>query len=128
MRGFRRPTGEWHIKDENVNLGQIFLKKESRIEAMLMIMGLVIFVNKLAQKKLRTHLQDVKNESTVPNQLGKPSKNPTFSWASYLLRNINKVRVLSNDIVIDKIHGIEKAQKTIIRAFGAHAEEIYGYP
>ena len=116
------------IKDKSVNLGQIYLKKESRIEAMLMIMGLIIFVNKLAQKKLRSHLQDSKNNTTVPNQLGKPIKNPTFSWASYLLRNINKIRVLSNDIVIDKIHGIGKAQKTIIQAFGSHAEEIYGYP
>lgn len=45
------------IKDRN-NLNQIFLKKKSRIEAMLMVMGMTLFVNNLAQKTLREHLTE----------------------------------------------------------------------
>ena len=112
------------LKDRTHNLNQIFLKKESRIEAMIMVMSIILFINNLAQKKLRDYLAE-KDESIL-SQLGKATKKPTFKWASYLMRNITKVKIIVSDKIYDEIKGIEKVQETIIKAFGDYALEIYG--
>jgi transposase len=112
------------LKDRTHNLNQIFLKKESRIEAMVMVMSFVLFINNLAQKKLRDYLTDKK--TSIPTQLGRATTRPTFKWASYLMRNITKVRIKIADEIYDQIKGIEKVHETIIRAFGDFALEIYG--
>ena len=90
----------------------------------MMVMSLTLFVNNLAQKKLREYL--VKRNTTIPAQTGKSTMNPTFQWASYLLRNITKVHIRLGNLVNDEVKGIKKAQETIIRAFGSHAIRIYG--
>ena len=113
------------IKDKTHNLNQIFLKKESRIEAMVIVMSIILFINNLAQLKLREHL--VEEKETIPTQLGQKTQKPTFKWASYLMINITKVKVQIHGKLYNQIKGIEKAQETIIRAFGKHALEIYGY-
>lgn len=113
------------IKDKTHNLNQIFLKKESRIEAMVIVMSMILFINNLAQLKLREHLVDKKEN--VPTQLGKTTQKPTFKWASYLMMNITKVKVEIQGKIYNQINGIEKAQDIIIRAFGKYALEIYGY-
>jgi transposase len=113
------------IKDKTHNLNQIFLKKESRIEAMVIVMSMILFINNLAQLKLREHLVDKKEN--VPTQLGKTTQKPTFKWASYLMMNITKVKVEIQGKIYNQIKGIEKTQELIIRAFGKHALEIYGY-
>lgn len=111
------------IKDKTHNLNQIFLKKESRIEAMVMVMSIILFINNLAQRKLRDALK--KENTSIPNQLGKGIKNPTFKWASYLLRNITKVTIEIAEKIYCEIKGIDKAQETIIKAFGDYALQIY---
>jgi transposase len=113
------------IKDKTHNLNQIFLKKESRIEAMVIVMSIILFINNLAQLKLREHLVDKKEN--IPTQLGKTTEKPTFKWASYLMMNITKVKVEIYGKIYNQIKGIEKAQEIIIRAFGKHALDIYGY-
>ena len=46
--------------------------------------------------------------------------------ASYLLRNITKVKIKLFDKIYDQIKGINKAQEMIIKAFGDYALGIYG--
>lgn len=112
------------LKDRTHNLNQIFLKKESRIEAMIMVMGFILFVNNLAQKKLRDYL--FKNNESIATQRGGKTKKPTFKWASYILRHITSLRVKVLDKIYNEIKGIQKAQETVIKAFGDYALEIYG--
>jgi transposase len=112
------------LKDKTHNLNQIFLKKESRIEAMMMVMSLVLFTNNLAKTKLRNHLKE--NNKSIPAQRGKETQKPTFKWASYFMRNITKVKITVNDIIYDQIKGIDQGAEAIIRAFGEHALKIYG--
>jgi transposase len=112
------------IKDKTHNLNQIFLKKESRIEAMVTVMSIILFINNLAQKKLRDFL--IEKDESITSQLGRGTKNPTFKWASYLMRNITKVKIEVAGKIYDQIKGIKKVQETIIRAFGDYALEIYG--
>ena len=95
------------IKDKTHNLNQIFLKKESRTEAMMMVMSIVLLTNNLAQQ-------------------GKETPNPNFKWASYFMRNITKVKIKVLDKIYDQIKGMNKGAEVIIRAFGEHALKIYG--
>ena len=112
------------IKDRQNNLNQIYLKKESRIEAMLMVMSLTLFTNNLAQRKLRDFLKEQK--IGVYSQLGRTTQSPTFKWASMVMRNITRVKIIVSGTVHNMVKGIKKDQETIIKAFGPYAMEIYG--
>jgi len=66
-----------------------------------------------------------------PPRLLKPWEIISLIMAGFLKKIMAMFRCFAETVLtIDpsQIHGIEKSQKTIIRAFGAHAEEIYGYP
>ena len=54
----------------------MFLKNESRIVAMVMIMGLALMIYSLAEHKLREALE--KKDETIPDQRKKPTKKPTM--------------------------------------------------
>ena len=112
------------IKDRQNNLNQVFLKKESRIEAMLMVMSLTLFTNNLAQIKLRSFLRE--KETGISNQLGRMTQNPTFKWASMVMKNITRVKFIVTNKIHNFVKGIRKDQETIIKAFGPYAMEIYG--
>ena len=71
-RGFR------FLKDKSFRVAEVFLKKESRIEALSMIMVLCLFVYAVAEWDLRTKLK--KSGSSVKNQLNKPVQNPSMKW------------------------------------------------
>jgi transposase len=71
-RGFR------FLKDKSFRVAEVFLKKESRIEALSMIMVLCLFVYAVAEWDLRNKLK--KAGSSVKNQLNKPVQNPTMKW------------------------------------------------
>ncbi len=61
------------LKRRDLNLNQIFLKKESRIESMMIIMTFILFVNNLGHKKLREFLAS--EDLAIPNQMGRSTKN-----------------------------------------------------
>jgi len=114
------------LKRKDLGLNQIFLKKESRIESMMIVMTLILFINNLAQRKLREHLTEA-NEA-IPNQSGRPISKPTFKWVSYLMRHISVARVKIGEKIYEQIVGLTEAHKIIARAFGSRALQIYGIP
>ncbi|MDI6886928.1 MAG: IS1634 family transposase, partial [archaeon] len=69
-RGFR------FLKDPLFFADSMFLKNESRIVAMVMIMGLALMVYSLAEKRLRETLE--REDETIPDQRKKPTKKPTM--------------------------------------------------
>ena len=71
-RGFR------FLKDKSFRVAEVFLKKESRIEALSMLMVLCLFVYAVAEWCLRSRLKA--SGKTVKNQLKKPVQNPTMKW------------------------------------------------
>ena len=71
-RGFR------FLKDKSFRVAEVFLKKESRIEALSMLMVLCLFVYAAAEWYLRLKLKEA--GATVKNQLKKPVQNPTMKW------------------------------------------------
>lgn len=71
-RGFR------FIKDPLFFASSVFLKTPRRIMALTMIMALCLMVYTLGQRQLRQALAQA--QSTLPNQKGKPTSQPTLRW------------------------------------------------
>lgn len=71
-RGFR------FLKDPQFVASTFFVKKPERVEALLFIMTLCLAVYAAIEYEVRKALRD--KEDTVPNQIGKPIRNPTARW------------------------------------------------
>lgn len=69
-RGFR------FLKDPLFFASGLFLHKPERIMSLLMVMGLSLVVYSLAERTLRLQLSQ--HHECVPNQVGKPTQNPTL--------------------------------------------------
>jgi transposase len=65
-RGFR------FLKDKNVHVSEVYLKKEERFEALCMIMVLSLLIYSSAEWKPRQELKET--EQTIPNQIDKPTQ------------------------------------------------------
>ena len=64
------------LKDLLLFSHTVFLKTEQRIQAMVMTVGLALLVYAIAERKLRTALEQT--DKTIPRQKGKPTKTPTL--------------------------------------------------
>ena len=80
-RGFRFLKDPWFMLDS------IFLKKKSRIEALMMVMTLCLLVYNVGQYRFRQALK-AKDES-IPNQKGKPTQKPTMRWIFQCMEGIS---------------------------------------
>lgn len=80
-RGFR------FLKDPMFFADSLFLKKPTRIMALLMVMGLSLLVYALAEHQLRTQL--VEREETLPDQTGKPTQKPTIRRVFQMMEGID---------------------------------------
>lgn len=115
------------LKDPWFMVSSIFLKLPRRIESLMMIMTLCLFVYNLAQYKLREAL--VKEDETLPNQLGKEIKNPTMRWIFQLMEGISIVKLgeeLVEGTVKEFITNLSDIRRKIIYFFGKNAVAIYG--
>jgi transposase len=120
-RGFRFIKDPWFMVDS------IFLKKNERIEALMVIMTLCLMVYNVGEYHLREQLQ--KADETLPNQLGKEIKNPTLRWIFKLMQGISVVRIYTNEvknIYQEAVSNICELTRRIICYFGKYALEIYG--
>lgn len=77
------------LKDPLFFANSIFLKASERIESLGMIMGLCLLVYTLAQRQIRAALKAC--QSTIKNQLGKPSDRPTLRWIFQCFQSIHLV-------------------------------------
>ena len=116
-RGFR------FLKDPQFFASSFFLKKPSRIMALLMVMTLSLLVYTVAQRHLRNQLTE-KND-TLPNQINDPVKNPTMRWVFQLMEGIDIVYIRVKDDIQRKIMGITDLREKIIRFFYPPVFSIY---
>ena len=121
------------IKDDTFEVSSVFLKKPSRISALMAIMVLSLFVYSLTQYLLRTALKE-KGEY-VPNQLKKPIQRPTAKWIFFLFRSvqvlyINDVSYIqkANPPNLGLVINLNTLLKRIITYFGAETMSIYDLP
>lgn len=111
------------LKDPLFFASSFFIKKASRISALIMVMTLALLVYSIAQRKMRHYLN--KTNQTLPNQIRQPTKTPTLRWIFQMMDGIYVVTI-KEKIPIQTVHGISELQRRIIKCFGPSIEEIYG--
>jgi transposase len=118
-RGFR------FIKNPEFLVNSIFLKSARRIQALLMIMTLTLFIYNLGQYLLRQRLVEL--DETVPNQKKKPTQTPTLRWIFELMQGIGLITITATPAgPKQRIYAkMTEVQQRIIRVFGDMVEDIY---
>ena len=119
-------SGFKFIKNNAFELASFYLKTPARIGALMMIMTLCLMVYNFAQYSLRKCLDE--QGEVVPNQVGKPIKNPTIKWIAELMNMIAVVTIVTEDRRHRIVTNVKKVHQRIIAYFGQHALEIYGLP
>jgi len=89
------------LKDMRFHVSEVYLKKESRIEALSMIMVLCLFLYSIAQWKLKSRLKET--DKFVQNQVKKPTQSPTMKWVFFLFRRITELAIRICIAVYDKM-------------------------
>lgn len=89
---------EANLKDPLFFTDSVFLKSPERIEALALVMGLCLLVYTLGQRYLRSRLQQ--SNSTLKNQLGQPTINPTLRFFTSYFKNSRKISSRSNHFSI----------------------------
>lgn len=119
-RGFRFLKDPWFMVDS------FFVKKVSRIMALMMIMTLCLFVYNFIQHKLRSALTE--NDDTVPNQKGKDIQNPTARWIFQLFEGISLVKFFdaSGTCIKMIVSNLNHVRQKIIKLLGTVTNQIYG--
>jgi transposase len=121
-RGFR------FLKDPRFMASEVYLKKQSRIDALMMIMTLCLMVYNFSQYHVRKYLKD--NNETLPNQKKKEVQNPTTRWIYEMMcyAVISVIRIPnSKGGYREVVTNIKQVHKKIITIFGKEAMEIYGF-
>jgi transposase len=111
------------LKSPEFFTSSLFLKKPSRIDALLMIMVLSLLVYSIAQRRLRNQLSLLK--STIPNQINKPTANPTMRWIFQLFEGIDYVSVTTEHAVEHIIEGLTGIRLKVIGLLGDNVKKIY---
>jgi transposase len=117
-RGFR------FLKDPLFFVSSLFIKKPERIQALLMIMTLALFVYSMAQRRLRQQLKD--QQETLPNQLNQPTATPTLRWVFQMLDGIHRVVTTSLEGVKQiMMEGLTQLRIKILKLFGPRVRQLY---
>ena len=116
-RGFR------FLKDETFHASKIYLKKESRIQALSMIMVLCLFVYSVVEWYLRCRLKET--GKTVKNQVNKPIQNPTLKWIFILFMKPAEVVVSINSHIQRFIVNLDTDVTEILGVLGPSFEKYY---
>ena len=116
-RGFR------FLKDPLFFASGLFLEKPQRIMALLMIMGLSLLVYALAERSVRTEL--VKEEQTLPNQVGKPTQTPTLRRIFQMFEGIDALLIQQNQHTQRSIVNLKPVHLQIINILGVETKKVY---
>lgn len=112
------------MKNNAFELDSFFLKTPKRITALMMVMTLCLMVYNFAQAHMRQCLKE--HDETLPNQLGKPVKNPTMKWIAELMNPIAVVTIRTNNQKQRVVTNVKPVHQQIIAYFGPYALKIYG--
>jgi transposase len=116
-RGFR------FLKDNSFHVAPVFLKKESRIGALSMIMVLCLFVYSVAEWLLRARLKAT--GKSVKNQLKKPIQNPTMKWIFMLFMRPAEVTISVNSQIRRFIVNLDEVVTEILELMGPACQKYY---
>lgn len=117
-RGFR------FLKDPYFFASSFFIKKPSRLMALLMIMTLALLVYSVTERRLRTALK--KANETLPNQIRKPVKNPTLRWIFQIFEGVHVVHIKTESVIKKIVSGLDNLKLKILSFFSTVVQSFYG--
>lgn len=116
-RGFR------FLKDKSFRISEVYLKKPERIEALSMVMVLTLLLYSVAEWLIRKRLKE-RNEF-VPNQVNKPTQNPTLKWMFMDFMGIIEVRLNVPGEPERQLTNLNENARKIITILGGRCENYY---
>lgn len=116
-RGFR------FLKDPLFMTSSVFLKKDTRVAALAMVICLCLFVYTLAQRFLRQKLVEL--STSVSNLLGKPTKKPTMCWIFQIFEGVHVLIHRAKDGIKEIILNLNPIRRHILQILGLLFEKIY---
>ena len=116
-------SGFKFLKDDAFEVSSIYLKKPSRIVALMMVMTLCLMVYSFAQHHLRQSL--IQARETLPNQLGKPTQKPTMKRIFKLFEGVQVLTISFEDRTQELVINLKPILKQIVMLFGEKAMEVY---
>jgi len=127
FRGYKSQSnvegGFRFLKDPLFFVSSLFLKKPSRIEALLMIMTLSLLVYSIAQRRIRKNLSA--QNQTIPNQINKPIQRPTLRWVFQLFEGVNMITSNLNNAIKIMVDRLDDLRLKILRLLGPTVCGIY---
>jgi len=116
-RGFR------FLKDKSFRVSEVYLKKESRIEALAMVMVLCLLLYSIAEWKLRTRLEEAKE--AIRNQVKKKTQTPTMKWVFFQFRRISELIIEIEGKRIKKVLNLDEETIKVLKLMGEKYEKYY---
>ena len=116
-RGFR------FLKDKSFKVAEIFLKKNSRIQALAMIMVLCLFIYSMVEFRLRRDLK--KSGETVMSQMDKPTQKPTLKWVFFQFRRVREYAIVKEENRHVEIANLSGDLRRILGLLGPPYEKYY---
>jgi transposase len=116
-RGFR------FLKDPLFFAHRLFLKKPSRIMALLMVMGLCLLVYALAEHHLRQQL--LEQNQTIPDQKGKPTQRPTLRRVFQMFEGIHVLTIIVGHLRRRIVTNVNALHLQIATLLGAPVLKFY---
>lgn len=102
----------------------LFLKSPARIMSLIMIRGLALLIFALGERQLRLALKQ--NGETIPDQKGKPTKNPTLRWVFQTFEGLDVLSVWADGRLIDRqLVNLRLVHQQIIGLFSPQVQKCY---
>lgn len=118
-RGFR------FLKDPFFFASSFFLKKPSRIMALLMVMGLSLLIYALAEHNLRQQL--LEQDQSIPNQKGRPTQNPTMRRVFQMFEGIHILNIETAQFRKRMVTNVQEIHLLIARLLGEPILKFYTF-
>lgn len=118
-RGFR------FLKDPMFFAHSLFLKKPSRIMALLMVMGLSLLIYALAEHQLRQQL--LEQNQSIPDQKGKPTQNPTMRRVFQMFEGIHILLIETEQFRKRMVTNVQDVHLQIARLLGEPILKFYTF-
>lgn len=111
------------LKSQRFFASSIFLKSTRRIEALVTIMVLALLAYAITQRTIRMQL--VNRKLTVPNQINKPTNNPTLKWLFQCFEGVHLVHITIDGVIHSIVQGVNELRQQVIDLLGQETKNIY---
>lgn len=113
------------LKDPMFFASRFFLKKPSRIMALLMVMGLSLLVYALAEHHLRDQL--AATDQSIPDQKGKPTQRPTMRRVFQMFEGIHILLIHVGEVRKRMVLNVREVHLQIARLLGDPILKFYTF-